>query len=183
MIPKKNLPKWHQFRGYSESKWSLIILFCPAVYCVQHYTVSNTLLCLAHFVSNKILCPHLAKGLFVHLSHVNVLMSYHAALAKQLSCIKVVRVKKMWFCSRWEICIFHPNLMGFFALVSSQWVLSVVCQQVFSTSYYFWAKRGQNGGNSISFYMEKLYFSPDFYVFFPQIIPYKRWNKGYNNLK
>ena len=33
--------------------------YCPAFFCVQHYTVSNTLLCPAHYVSNKILCPHL----------------------------------------------------------------------------------------------------------------------------
>ena len=49
------------------------ILLCPALYCVQHIIVSN-----------NILCPHLPKVSFVHLSHFNVLRSYHAALAKHL---------------------------------------------------------------------------------------------------
>ena len=49
-------------------------LLCPAHYCVQHIIVSN-----------KILCPHLPKDSFVHLSHVNMLRSYPAALAKHLS--------------------------------------------------------------------------------------------------
>ena len=35
--------------------------------------------------------------------------------------------------------------MGFFSLNSSQWELSVVCQQIFSISYRFWDKRGQRG--------------------------------------
>ena len=35
--------------------------------------------------------------------------------------------------------------MGFFSLNSSQWELSVVCQQIFSISYRFRDKRGQRG--------------------------------------
>ena len=47
------------------------IMVCSALYCVQHFTVSKTLLCPAHYcvqhiiVSSKILCPHLPKGSFV----------------------------------------------------------------------------------------------------------------------
>ena len=61
---------------------------------VQHFSVSRTLLCPAHYcvqhiiVSSIILCPHLPKGSFVHLSHFNVLRSYHAAIAKHLRLIK-----------------------------------------------------------------------------------------------
>ena len=61
----------------------------------MHFTVSSTLLCPTHYcvqhiiVSNKILCPHLPKGSFVHISHFNMLRSYHAALAKHLSYIIV----------------------------------------------------------------------------------------------
>ena len=47
-----------------------IILLCPAFYWSQHYTVSSTLS-----------CPHLPKGSFVHLSHVNMVRSYHSGLA------------------------------------------------------------------------------------------------------
>ena len=50
-----------------------IISLCPAFYCVQHFTVSSTLL-----------CPHLPKGSFVYHSHFNMLWLYHAALAKHL---------------------------------------------------------------------------------------------------
>ena len=39
------------------------------IYCVQHIILSNI-----------ILCPHLPKGSFVHLSHVDMLLSYHAGL-------------------------------------------------------------------------------------------------------
>ena len=65
------------------------IMVCSALYCVQHFTVSRTLLCPAHYcvqhiiVSSKILCPHLPKRSFVHLSHFNVLRSYYV-LAKHL---------------------------------------------------------------------------------------------------
>ena len=66
------------------------IMVWSALYCVQHFTVSRTLLCPAHYcvqhiiVSSKILCPHLPKRSFVHLSHFNVLRSYYV-LAKHLS--------------------------------------------------------------------------------------------------
>ena len=49
-------------------------ILCPTHYCVQHIIVSN-----------KMLCPNLPKGSFVHISHVNMLWQYHAALAKHLS--------------------------------------------------------------------------------------------------
>ena len=44
-----------------------------------------------------------------------------------------------------EFFIFHPILMGFFSLNSSQWELPVVCQQIFSISYHFRDIRGQRG--------------------------------------
>ena len=65
------------------------IMVCSALYCVQHFTMSRTLLCPAHYcvqhiiVSSKILCPHLPKRSFVHISHFNVLRSYYV-LAKHL---------------------------------------------------------------------------------------------------
>ena len=61
-----------------------VILLCPVLYFVQHFNYS-ALCCLQNIiVTTKILCQHLPKGLFVHLSHVNVLRSYDA-LAKHLS--------------------------------------------------------------------------------------------------
>ena len=88
----------------------------------------------------------------------------------------------MRFCRRWEIFIFHPILMGFFAFDSSQWKLSVVCQHIFSISYRFRAKRGQSSGGrgkSISFNMEKFYFNP-ILMGFLQMIPHKKCNKSYS---
>ena len=80
------------------------------------------------------------------------------------------RVKKLWFCRRWEIFIFHPILMWFFAFDSSQWELSVVCQQIFSIFYRFQDKMGQSsGGGGIQFRIiwKIFYFEIDFDGFFP----------------
>ena len=41
---------------------------------------------------------------------------------------------------------FSSNFDVFFSFDSSQWELSVVCQQIFSISYRFRAKRGQSSG-------------------------------------
>ena len=55
-----------------------VISPCPAIYCVQLYTVSSTILGSTHYyvqhiiVSDKILCPHLAKGSSDLLSQFNV---------------------------------------------------------------------------------------------------------------
>ena len=46
----------------------------------QDFTVSYTLLCPAHNCVQKIMCPHLPKRSFVHLSHVDMMRSYHARL-------------------------------------------------------------------------------------------------------
>ena len=50
------------------------MLLRPAIYYVQHYTMSSTIYYVQHIiVSNKILYPHLPKRSFVYLSHVNML--------------------------------------------------------------------------------------------------------------
>ena len=63
------------------------ILLCPALYWVQHFTVSSTLPYPAHYCVQQNTVSTLTQSLFVHLSHVNMLRSYHAALAKHLCII------------------------------------------------------------------------------------------------
>ena len=48
------------------------------------------------------MCPHLPKWSFVHLSHFNVLRSYHVALVKLL-CFFVFKVLWRYFPSVWSI--------------------------------------------------------------------------------
>ena len=62
-----------------------MITYIVILWCVQHFSVSRTY-CVQHIiVSSKILCPHLPKRSFVHISHFNVLQSYYV-LAKHLRC-------------------------------------------------------------------------------------------------
>ena len=51
----------------------------------------------------------------------------------------------MWFWGLHKIFIFHPILMGFFSLDSSQWELSELLQPIFSISYCFRDTRGPKG--------------------------------------
>ena len=53
---------------------------------------------------------------------------------------KIKGIKKMRFCSRWEIFIFHLILMRFFVIDSIQWGLSVVYQQTLPNDFS-WAKQ------------------------------------------
>ena len=52
---------------------------------------------------------------------------------------------KMRFLRLHQIFIFHPILMGFFSLDSSQWELSELLQPIFSISYRFRDTRGPKG--------------------------------------
>ena len=108
-------------------------------YCVQYITVSNTLWCQA---STRI------KYILKYSSVVNMLRSYHAALAKPLSFHWIPLNESFqnclaYFCyllpfsrykgPKWaktflrphQIFIFHPILMGFFSLDSSLTVLEI----------------------------------------------------------
>ena len=94
-----------------------VISLCPAFYCVQHFTVSSSIMCQTHYcvqhiiVSNKILCPHLPKGSFVRLSHFNLLQSYHAVLVKHLC----------FFLYKWIFLFVPPKIVCYKCNASTTW--------------------------------------------------------------
>ena len=90
MIPHENINKvtpvlrtiWVKMIFYT------VISLCSAIYRVQLFTVSNILLCPAHYCVQQNTVATLTQRVFVHLSHFHVLRSYHAALAKHLCSLK-----------------------------------------------------------------------------------------------
>ena len=97
----------------------------------SHITVSSILYCDQHIiVSNKILCPHLLKGSFVHLSNVKVLWSYHATLSNHLSLDPQIAFN---LCFRWhgrtELSPLHPELVKDWIDLGAKWIGG--CCQIF----------------------------------------------------
>ena len=75
-----------------------VISLCPAFYCVQHFTVSSSILKPTKYYVHTY--PNACS--FVHLLHVNRLWSYHAALAKHLSFLCAPYEKASIFYSLYE---------------------------------------------------------------------------------
>ena len=78
---------------------SSILPVSSSILCPTHYIVQHMIVC------NKILCPHLPKGSFLHLSHVNILRSYHAALAKKPKFQFIMSIITYHIC---ELCLLLP---------------------------------------------------------------------------
>ena len=102
----KNLTKWSHL--LSNHFTLSIILLCRTLYCVQRYTVSNTLLCPAYYCVQQNTCPHLPKGSFVHLLHINKLRSYYTGLANQQSFSRLKLLSQLkWCCMSSLLITFH----------------------------------------------------------------------------
>ena len=88
MISYEKINNWNLLRIiWVKMIFYPVISLCPALYCVQLYTVYNTLLCPAHYCVQQNTVSTLTQRVFCSPSHFNVLQSYHAALAKHLSYI------------------------------------------------------------------------------------------------